>query len=196
MSQVTLQGNASGTGIFTIAAPNSNTNRTLNLPDAGGAVIVGTQPAGDIVGTTATQTLTNKSISGAQINSGTVAVARLGSGSPSASNFLRGDGSWQTVSTTPTTAQVLTAYADATAGAVGTYAFAINNASTSVSTNGTLAGSSLRYAATTSNTNTVSNLFFRVGGALSGTWRLMGYADRTTSEGISFNFPSVWLRIS
>ena len=40
MSQVTLQGNASGTGIFTLAAPNSNTNRTLNLPDAGGTLIV------------------------------------------------------------------------------------------------------------------------------------------------------------
>jgi microcystin-dependent protein len=39
MSQVTLQGNASGTGIFTLAAPNSNTNRTLNLPDAGGTLI-------------------------------------------------------------------------------------------------------------------------------------------------------------
>jgi hypothetical protein len=38
MSQVTLQGNASGTGIFTLAAPNSNTNRTLNLPDAAGTV--------------------------------------------------------------------------------------------------------------------------------------------------------------
>jgi hypothetical protein len=63
MSQVTLEGNASGTGIFTIAAPNSNTNRTLSLPDATGTVIIGTQPAGDIVGTTATQTLTNKTIS-------------------------------------------------------------------------------------------------------------------------------------
>ena len=88
MSQVTLEGNASGTGIFTVAAPNSNTNRTLTLPDATGTVVT----------TDATQTLTNKSISGGQINSGTVAVARLGSGSPSASNFLRGDGSWQAVS--------------------------------------------------------------------------------------------------
>jgi hypothetical protein len=36
MSLVKIQGNASGTGEFTIAAPNSNTNRTLTLPDATG----------------------------------------------------------------------------------------------------------------------------------------------------------------
>lgn len=35
---------------------------------------------------------------GGDIASGTVAVARLGSGSPSASNFLRGDGTWSTPS--------------------------------------------------------------------------------------------------
>jgi hypothetical protein len=39
MSQVKIQGNASGTGIFTIASPNSNTNRTLDLPDNSGTVI-------------------------------------------------------------------------------------------------------------------------------------------------------------
>jgi hypothetical protein len=33
MSKVVIQGNASGTGDFTIAAPNSNTDRTLTLPD-------------------------------------------------------------------------------------------------------------------------------------------------------------------
>ena len=33
MSKVAIQGNASGTGTFTIAAPNSNTDRTLTLPD-------------------------------------------------------------------------------------------------------------------------------------------------------------------
>jgi hypothetical protein len=66
MSQVTLQGNPSGTGVFTIAAPNSNTNRTVNLPDA----------AGDVVLTTATQTLTNKSIAATQLT-GNVAAARI-----------------------------------------------------------------------------------------------------------------------
>lgn len=38
MSVVKIQGNASGTGIFTIAAPNSNTDRTLTLPDAAGTI--------------------------------------------------------------------------------------------------------------------------------------------------------------
>jgi len=35
-----LSPNASGTGAFTIAAPNSNTDRTLTLPDATGTVQV------------------------------------------------------------------------------------------------------------------------------------------------------------
>lgn len=39
MSKVTVQGNASGTGTFTIAAPNSNTDRTLTLPDVTGTVL-------------------------------------------------------------------------------------------------------------------------------------------------------------
>jgi hypothetical protein len=39
MSQVKIQGNASGTGIFTIASPNSNTNRTLDLPDNSGTIL-------------------------------------------------------------------------------------------------------------------------------------------------------------
>ncbi len=39
MSKVALSGNASGTGTFTIASPNSNTDRTLTLPDATGTVL-------------------------------------------------------------------------------------------------------------------------------------------------------------
>jgi hypothetical protein len=38
MSKVVIQGHASGTGDFTIAAPNSNTDRTLTLPDASGTL--------------------------------------------------------------------------------------------------------------------------------------------------------------
>jgi len=49
VSLVKVQGNASGTGIFTVAAPNSNTDRTLTLPDATGTVQVSGNP---ISGTT------------------------------------------------------------------------------------------------------------------------------------------------
>ena len=38
MSKISLEPNASGAGTFTLAAPNSNTNRTLTLPDEEGTV--------------------------------------------------------------------------------------------------------------------------------------------------------------
>jgi len=38
MSKVAIQGNASGTGTLTIAAPSTNTDRTLTLPDEAGTV--------------------------------------------------------------------------------------------------------------------------------------------------------------
>jgi len=40
MSKITLSGNPSGTGTFTIASPSGNTDRTLTLPDATGTVNV------------------------------------------------------------------------------------------------------------------------------------------------------------
>lgn len=52
MSQVTIQGNASGTGVLTIAAPNTSSNYTLTLPAA----------TTTLAGTDATQTLTNKTL--------------------------------------------------------------------------------------------------------------------------------------
>ena len=39
MSKISLEPNASGAGTFTLAAPNSNTNRTLTLPDEAGSVL-------------------------------------------------------------------------------------------------------------------------------------------------------------
>ena len=38
MSKISLEPNASGSGTFTLAAPSSNTNRTLTLPDESGTV--------------------------------------------------------------------------------------------------------------------------------------------------------------
>lgn len=57
MSQVKISGNASGTGIFTIASPNSNSNYTLTLPTA----------TTTVVGTDATQAFTNKSFDSASV---------------------------------------------------------------------------------------------------------------------------------
>ena len=44
MSKVALTGNNSGTGTFTIAAPNSNNDRTLTLPDEAGTVLSSNTP--------------------------------------------------------------------------------------------------------------------------------------------------------
>jgi hypothetical protein len=41
MSKIALSGNASGTGTFTFAAPGTNTDRTLTLPDAAGTLSLG-----------------------------------------------------------------------------------------------------------------------------------------------------------
>jgi len=57
MSKIALVSPASGTATFSITTPSgTSTDRTLNLPDAGGTV----------VSDTAAQTLTNKTFSGAQ----------------------------------------------------------------------------------------------------------------------------------
>jgi hypothetical protein len=38
MSRIALEPDQNGSGVFTIASPNSNTSRTLNLPDAAGTL--------------------------------------------------------------------------------------------------------------------------------------------------------------
>jgi hypothetical protein len=59
MSQVKISGNASGTGVLTIAAPNTNTDRTINIPDT----------AGDIVTTGDSGTITAPMLDGGQSGS-------------------------------------------------------------------------------------------------------------------------------
>ena len=44
MSKVKIQGNPNGTGALTIAAPNTNTDRTLTLPDQTGTLLTGSGP--------------------------------------------------------------------------------------------------------------------------------------------------------
>ena len=67
MSKISLEPDASGSGVFSIVSPNSNTSRTLTLPDAGGAVVLDT----------ATQTLTNKTINASQLVDASVTAAKL-----------------------------------------------------------------------------------------------------------------------
>jgi hypothetical protein len=62
MSKIALTPNASGSGTFTIASPNSDTDRTLTLPDKAGAVVVGAGSVLQVVqGTYATETDSNNS---------------------------------------------------------------------------------------------------------------------------------------
>jgi hypothetical protein len=53
MSKVAIQGDALGTGTFTIASPNSNSDRTLTLPDNSGTVLTSATttgfPAGSVL---------------------------------------------------------------------------------------------------------------------------------------------------
>jgi len=73
MSSIKLESNASGTGIFTIASPNSNTNRTLTLPDNTGTVITtgstfaGTGPAFGAYASSV-QSLSNSTLTKIQFN--------------------------------------------------------------------------------------------------------------------------------
>ena len=54
MSKISLTPNASGTGTFTIASPNGNTNRTLTLPDADGALLTADGDGSGLTGITST----------------------------------------------------------------------------------------------------------------------------------------------
>jgi hypothetical protein len=68
MSSVAITGNAAGAGVFTLASPNSASSFTATLPTA----------TTTLVGTDATQTLTNKTIQGGAITSGTAVASTSG----------------------------------------------------------------------------------------------------------------------
>lgn len=152
---MSLKLNSSGGGSVTLQEPVTASNVTLDLPATAGTVVAK--------------------------SSTYIATSDLASGTADSTTYLRGDSTWQAISTTPTTAQVLTATAGASVGAVGTYALLFNGPATRAPGD-TLAGSSLFYAGCDGNNAT----------ATSGTWRLMGRNDNVSNR----QSTSVWLRIS
>jgi len=132
--------------------------------------------------------IASNAVTTAKINNAAVTIAKLSAtGTPSSSTFLRGDGSWQTISTTPTTDQVLAATAGASVGAVGTYALLRNNtAGTSTTQGSTLAGSSLVYTSAAAQSS----------GSPAGTWRSMGRTTFSENQSFVGDTNTLFLRIS
>jgi hypothetical protein len=60
MSNITVQGNASGSGIITLESPNTNLNRTVTLPDETGTLLV----SGGALGTPSSGTLSGCTVDG------------------------------------------------------------------------------------------------------------------------------------
>ncbi len=59
MSKIAIEGHVSGTGTFTIASPNSNSSRTLSLPDGTGTFVVNNVNSAIVSDTAKTATSTS-----------------------------------------------------------------------------------------------------------------------------------------
>lgn len=89
-----------------------------------------------------------------------------------------------------TTANVTTAIASSSVGAVGTYAF-LGTSGATISPGSTYAGSNLSYASVGGDTGDSNDNLGRLSGTPSGTWRCMGYLYNSTR-----NTATLFLRIS
>jgi hypothetical protein len=92
MSKVKIQGNASGTGVVTLTAPNTNTDRTITLPD-GTQTLIGADASGDVTvsasGADASRTL---SLQGTNGSSEVYQFNLIADGGNSAAKFMVGAG--------------------------------------------------------------------------------------------------------
>ena len=79
MAKVKITGHASGTGIFTVTAPNSSTDRTITLPDTTGTLLDenSSLPAANLTGTVASARIIAGSIANDLIDSQHYAAASI-----------------------------------------------------------------------------------------------------------------------
>jgi hypothetical protein len=108
MSKIALSGDAAGTGTFTIASPNSNSNRTLTLPDSTGTVM-----------------LTNTAVAKSQLPTGSVlqvvSAAKTDTFSLASSTFTDITGLSVTITPTSATSKILIMATTNASGSSGGY---------------------------------------------------------------------------
>lgn len=196
---VTINGDGAITGlVITTADLASNSVTTAKIADvnvttakiADSAITTG--KIADVNVTTAK--IADVNVTTAKIAANAVTVAKMAregsSGQVLTSNGAGSDPSYQTISTTPTTAQVLTATAGASVGAVGTYAY-LGRTIATASAGTTYAGSDLRYSGIYQQPCNYAIVSIS-GSYLSGTWRAMGSIVAGTGQGGN----TLFLRIS
>jgi len=92
MSKVKIEGNASGTGTLTISAPNTNTDRSLTLPDGAGEILTNasTLSSSNLSGSLASSIMPSGSIIQVQTNAIIGRTTITSSGSWTATNYTQG----------------------------------------------------------------------------------------------------------
>jgi hypothetical protein len=135
MSKIALEGNASGTGTFTVASPNSNSDRTLTLPDNTGTII-STGSTGAV-----TSSMLASGVGGKVLQSVTASFTNLVTSSTSTGTSAP---EWGSLTITPTTsgnyllviAQGVCQYTDACQGESSSYiTYAASGVSEAVAAN-------------------------------------------------------------
>lgn len=186
MSSVALQGNASGTGAFVIASPNSNSNRTLTLPDATGTLALSTNIYPQIQPISASVAANALTISASALNLDFRSTT-LGSGTVT------------TVSGTPANLVVPSSATLGTVSAVQSrlVVIALNNAGTielavvNISGGNNLDETTLLTTTTISSGATSASTVYSTTGRTSVAFRVIGFIDSTqTTAGTWATAPS------